>query len=312
MSKQFTHYPYAFFEGKIVPTEDAKISIMTNALQYGTGAFGGIRGYLTDKKNTVALFHVEDHYKRLFNATKILNIPSPYSIKKMIEVTIDLVKKNKPTTDIYLRPIIYTSSYHLSPNLNPKVATFDFALYMIPLGEYLDINKGLKVCVSTWSRINDNMIPARGKITGGYINSSLARAEAEANGFDEAIVLDKNGHVAEGSSENLFIVRDGTIITAPNSSDILEGITRSSIIKIARDLDIPVIERELDRTELYIAEEAFFSGTGAQVAWISSIDRRTIGTGKLGPITQKLQKLFFEIVRGRTKKYSEWRTHVHL
>lgn len=303
-------FPYAYFNGRYTPIKEAKVSIMTNALQYGTAVFGGIRGYQTEDKKTISLFRLNDHYRRLISATRILGIPSPVSAKKMAELTIELVKKNKPKTDVYIRPMIYTSSYHLSPNLNPKVAKFDFAIYMIPLGEYLDINKGLNVCVSSWTRINDNMIPARGKVTGGYINSSLARYEAELNGYEEAIVLDKNGHVAEGSGENLFIVRDGVLITTPVYNDILEGITRSSVLTLAADLGIPTQEREIDRTELYIADEAFFSGTGVQVAWIKTIDQRVIGNGKMGPIASKIQKLFFEVVRGKTKKYSKWRTEV--
>lgn len=308
MAKQQVSFPYAFFQDKLVPIEKAKISIMTNALQYGTAVFGGIRVYQTFDKKAVSIFRLEGHYRRLISACKILNIPPPYPAAKMAKLTIELVKKNKPRTDSYIRPIIYASSYHLSPNLNPKVAEYSFSAYMIPLGEYLDIAKGLDVCVSSWTRISDNMVPARGKISGGYINSALARYEAELNGFDEAIVLDKDNHVSEGSGENLFIVRDGALITPPVFSDILEGITRLSVIELAGDLGIKVVERDIDRTELYIADEAFFSGTGVQVAWIKSIDHRTIGKGRIGPFAQKIQQLFFDVVRGKSQKYVKWRT----
>lgn len=309
-SMQTSFYPTTFLKDKFLPLKEANIPITTHAFNYGTAAFGGFRGYKSADGKSIALFHLEDHCKRLLQATKILNIPSPYPLNKLVDLAITLVTKNKPTTDIYVRQIIYNSSTQLTPNLNKS--TYDFGMYMFPLGEYLDINKGLKVCVSSWTRVGDNMIPARGKFSGAYMNSSLARAEAEWNGFDEAIVLDREGHVAEGSSENLFLVRDGVLTTSPVTSDILEGITRSSILTVARDLGIPVAERIMDRTELYICDEAFFSGTGAQVAWISSVDHRKVATGKIGPITQKLQKTFFDVVRGKIKKYDPWRTVISI
>ena len=300
--------PFAYFQGKIIPAELAKVSIMTNALQYGNAVFAGIRGYQTSGKKSSHIFRLADHYSRFLNSLKILNTKIPYNHAKLVEVTLELAKKNNAKTDFYIRPIAYAANFELSPDLSRL--TFDFAIYMIPLGEYLPIHKGLKLMISSWTRINDNMIPSRAKITGGYINSSLAKADAVNLGFDDALMMTQDGHIAEGSAANFFMVRDGVLITSPRSADILEGITRRSIIQLAQDLSIPISERLIDRTESYIADEAFLSGTGAQLAWIASIDSRTIGTGKMGPVTGKLQKLFFSIVRGNERKYSSWLSKV--
>lgn len=305
-------FPYTFFQKKFVKTKEAKVSIMTNALQYGTAVFGGIRGYYNKRKKFLSIFRMENHYQRLLNALKILGVSIPYSLKELKEITIELVKKNKPKTDVYFRPFAYAGSCHLSPNLSED-KVFDFALYMLPLGDYLPTDKGLSVMVSSWRRISDNTIPIRAKISGAYINSALARKEAKDKGYDEAILLTEQGHVCEGSAENLFIVRDGILITPPVSDDILEGITRRTIIELAKDLNIEVQERSIDRSELYLADEAFFSGTGVQLAWIAKIDDREIGNAKKGEITAKLQDLFFEIVRGENKKYSpKWCTKIKI
>lgn len=303
-----TYFPFAFFEGKIIPTELARVSIMTNALQYGNGVFGGIRGYLSDNKKSINIFRLADHYYRLLNALKIINKKIDYDQKKLMEITCELAVKNRPKTDCYFRPLAYAKNYELSPDLSRL--EFDFALYMIPLGEYLPVSKGLKLAISNWIRISDNMIPSRAKITGGYINSSLAKGDAAKLGYDDALMMKSDGHIAEGSGANFFLVRDGVLITSPRYADVLEGITRRTIIELARDLEIPALEREIDRTEVYIADEAFLTGTGAQLAWIAEVDGRTIGNGKIGPISAKIQKLFFNIVRGKEKKYSDWLTKV--
>ncbi len=306
---QGSAFPFVFFQGNVVKTEDAKVSIMTNALQYGTGVFGGIRGYYNREKGFISLFRIQDHYKRFLNSFKIIGVEIPYSHEELIKITTDLVKKNKPVTDTYFRPFGYAGSTNLSPNLD-RDSTFDFALYMFPLGDYLPTDKGISVVVSSWRRVSDNAIPSRAKITGSYMNSALAKREATLNGHDEAIFLSENGHVAEGSAMNLFIVRDGVLITPSKSDDILEGITRRTVITLAKDAGIPVEERTIDRSELYVADEAFFSGTGAQVAWIEKIDNRKVGDGKRGPVAGKLQDLFFKIVRGNVKKYEDWCTKI--
>lgn len=304
-----TYFPYSFFEGKVVNIEDAKVSITTNAIQYGTGIFGGIRGYYNEKEGYISLFRLEDHFKRFLQSFQIIGVKMPYSQQELIDITLDLTKRNKPKTDTYYRPFGYAASLNLSPNLE-RDNTFEFAEYMMPLGEYIPVDKGISVMVSSWRRISDNAIPSRAKISGSYINSALAKQEANRNGHEEAIFLNEAGHVSEGSAMNLFIVRDGVLVTPAKTDDILEGITRRSIMEIAKDMGIPVEERSIDRSELYIADEAFFSGTGAQISWIAKIDHRTIGTGKRGPISSKLQDTFFKIVRGEVKEYEKWCTKI--
>lgn len=302
-----TAFPYAFFEGNIVKTEHAQISIMTNALQYGTGIFAGIRAYYNTDKKQIAIFRLDDHIKRFLQSFKIIGVTLPYDHDQLKQITIDLLKQNNPKTDTYIRPFGYASSLNLSPNLE-RDAEFEFAEYMMPLGDYLPTDRGISVAVSSWRRIPDNAIPSRAKASGAYMNSALAKKEAMQNGYDEAIFLTEHGSVAEGSAMNVFIVRDGILITPQKTDDVLEGIVRRSVIEIAHDMNIPVQERPINRSELYIADEAFFSGTGAQVSWISHIDKRTIGNGKRGKITSQLQDLFFKIVKGEEKHYIHWCT----
>ena len=303
------YFPYAFFNNNVVKTEDAQVSIMTNALQYGTAVFGGIRGYYNKEKKFVSVFRLADHYKRLLSSLNILGVNLMYTRDQLIDITIKLVKKNQPQVDIYLRPFAYAGSTMLSPNLN-REKNFFFALYTIPLGDYLPTNKGLSVGVSSFWRISDNAIPSRGKISGGYINSALARKEAEDRGFEEAIFLTQEGHVSEGSAENIFLVRDEVLITPAKSDEVLEGITRRTVMTIAKDLGILTEERSIDRSELYVADEAFFSGTGVQIAWIGKIDGRVVGQGKRGPITQKITTEYFDAVRGNNLKYDSWCTKI--
>lgn len=298
-------FPYAFFEGRIIKTEDAKVSIMTNALQYGTAVFGGMRGYYDKKTKTIFVFRPLDHAERLLNSLKILGVSIPYTKEEIVNIVKQLIDKNKPTQNIYFRPFAYAASTLLSPNLS-RDREFSLAIYMIPLDDYLPTDKGLSVKVSSWNRISDNSIPARAKITGGYINSALARKEAADHGYDEAIVLTDSGHVAEGSAENIFMVRRGQLITPPVSDNVLEGITRATVMELARGLKLEVIERSIDRSELYIADELFFSGTGVQIAWISSVDKHVIGGGIMGSVTKQIASLFFRIVYGKNKTYRKW------
>ncbi len=301
-------FPYAFFQGKIVPIEDAKISIMTNGFQYGTGYFAGIRGYYSPSEKSLSIFRLDDHYKRFLGSANILGCKLGYSHAELKKITLDLVKKNMPTSNAYFRPFAYVGNTELGPNL--ANITLDFALYMIPLEEYMPLGKGLSLVVSSWQRISDNSIPSRGKVSGGYVNSALARKEATDGGYDEAIMLNKYGRAAEGSAENLFIVRNGTLVTPDLSEGILEGITRRSLLQIAQNMGIPTIERPIERSELYIADEVFLSGTGCQVAWVEQIDKRTIADGKIGPITEKLREKFFKVVKGEDKDYQEWCTKI--
>lgn len=302
-----TNFKYAFFEGQFNDLENAKVSIMTNALQYGTAVFGGIRGYYDIEEKKLSLFRIRDHYKRFLSSIKILGCDFPYSLEQLISIHLDLIKKNAPTINSYFRPFAYVSNTSLGPNLHN--VTLDYALYMIPLEEYMPLGKGLSLKVSSWRRVSDNSIPARGKFSGAYLNSAFARKEANDNGYDEAILLTENGTVCEGSAENLFIIRDDILITPSLGDDILEGITRKTLLHLARENGIEVMERSIDRSELYLADEAFLSGTGCQLAWVHSIDKRVI-SNEIGHISKKLQDEYFAVVRGKVAKYSSWCTKV--
>lgn len=300
--------PYAFFEGEIVPSDQAKVSVATHALQYGTGAFGGIRGYLDQDGRTINIFRLDAHVQRLLQSGVLLRAQLPYSVEDVCGIITDLVRRNAPRQNVYIRPFIYKADLSLTPRLTNL--RDDLAIYMLPLDDYLDLSRPLRLMVSSWQRIEDNIIPSRGKITGGYINSALAKDEAAEGGYDDAIMLNQHGKVAEGSAANLFIVRNGTLVTAPVTSDILEGITRRSIVEFARDAGIPVEERAIDRSELYIAEEVLLCGTGVQIAAVGSIDGRPIGDGQRGPITEKLQEIYFSLLRGAESPYRHYLTQV--
>ncbi|MEA2531792.1 MAG: branched-chain amino acid aminotransferase [Thermomicrobiales bacterium] len=299
---------YAFFEGRIVPFAEANISIGTHCVQYGTGAFAGIRGYLDADGETINIFRLPDHAARLLNSARLLRMELPFDRDSLAATIAGLVERNAPAGDVYIRPFIYKPAVQLTPRL--RGIGDELAVYMMSMGDYLKLDRGQKAIVSSWFRIPDNAIPSRGKVSGAYINSAFAKDEAEEKGADEAIMLDTSGHVAEGSGCNLFIVRNGTLITPPITGDILEGITRRSILQFAQDEGIPTETREIDRTELYIADEAFFCGTGVQVAWIESIDGRPVGNKQIGPITEHLRTLFFDTVRGRSPRYANWLTQI--
>lgn len=298
-------FGFAFFENEIVPLEQARVSIMTNALQYGTGVFGGIRGYYESGNSYISVFRPEDHFQRILDSLKILGVTVKYSRDDLMEILTQLVSKNSPRKNCYIRPFAYASSPELSPNL-VRDQVFQVAIYMIPLDDYLPTDKGLQVKVSSWRRISDNAIPARAKVSGAYINSALARKEAYDHGYDEAILLTGKGYVSEGSAENIFIVRNKTLITPPVTEDVLEGITRRTIMQLAEEKGIPLLERSINRTELYIADEAFFTGTGAQVVWISSIDRRQVGGGNEGEITKLLKHEYAGAVLGKSAGHKNW------
>lgn len=299
----------AYFEGKYVALKDANINIRTHALQYGTAFFGGMRAYYNATKKNLYLFRLEDHHARLRSSAKILRMRWQMPYAEFKDITLRILRDGEWRENCYLRPFIYKSELSLSPrvhNVEDK-----FALYAIPLNDYLDTTRGMRAQVSSWVRLSDNQIPARAKATGGYINSALAKSEALENGFDEAIFLDHRGFVSEGSAENIFIVRNGKLITPGTSSAILEGITRRTVMELAQGLGIETVERDISRTEIYVADEAFFCGTGAQIAWIESIDHRQIGDGKIGPITAKLRDLFFKTVAGESAANADWLTAVY-
>ena len=299
----------AYFNTQFVPLADAKVSIRTNALQYGTAVFEGIRAYWNATEQQLFVFRLPEHYERMLGNCGVLKLKVGHDVKELCAITVDLLRQNQPKEDTYIRPIAYVSS----EGLGPKLIGYDtgFAIYTIPLGDYIG-TAGLKVGFSSWRRISDNSIPARCKVTGGYVNSALAKTEALEQGYDEALFLTHDGYLSEGSAENVFLVRDGALVTPDLSQDILEGITRSSLISLCREeLGLRVTERAIGRTEVYVAEEVFLCGTGAQVAPVVEVDRRPVGTGKVGPITARIQQLYFEAVKGKHPKYRHWCTPVY-
>ncbi len=300
---------FAYFDGSIVPIEDAKVSILTHAFNYGTGVFEGIRGYYSAAEGKVLIFRLHEHVERLARSCKIMCMDIQETPEDLARICCELVKRNGYKEDVYLRPIVYKSEHSLGPKL--KGIESKFCCWNIKLGDYVNVDTGLDVCVSSWRRVSDNAIPARAKTTGSYVNSALARTEAEQAGFDEAIVLREDGTVSEGSAMNIFVVNNGKLITPPENGDLLVGITRNSVMEIASaELGLPVVERPIARTELYGCDELFFTGTGAQVAPVRSVDRRLIGDGKPGPISKKLQDIYFEAVQGKIAKYRRWCTPV--
>lgn len=302
---------YAYFEGKFVPLEEANISIKTHAFLYGTSLFEGIRGYYLPEENTISLFRAREHYERILRNAKIFYLTPDYSLDELMDITVELIKKNKPDTDTYIRPTFYKTGLNITPNLEATVTAF--CLWTNPLGQYLDLSKGLSVCVSSWRRLADNAIPPRAKAGGAYMNTALAVTDARANGFDDAIFLTHEGWVSEGSAMNLFLVRGNTLYTPGVTANILEGITRDSVMRIAHDeLGMETVERRIDRSELYYADEAFFCGTGAQVAPITKIDLRPVGDGKIGPVTRQLQSLYFDVVKNKNPRYNDWCVSVKL
>jgi len=301
---------YAFFDGEFIPIEGAKVSIMTHALNYGTGCFEGIRAYWNEDEQQLYAFRMPEHYERLHRSCNILLIELPYSVDELNNITIELLRREGFQQDTYIRPLAYKSQEGIGVRL--KGIADSFAMFALPFGRYIEREEGANVCVSSWRRIYDTSLPARAKCTGAYINSAFCKSEAEMNGFDEAIVLTRGGSVSEGSAENLFLVRNGVLITPSVTSDILEGITRATLIQLAREeLQIGVEERTVDRTELYVCEEAFFCGTGVQIAAIASIDNRPVGEGRIGPITKALRDRYFDIVRGKVPKYEGWCTPIY-
>ena len=299
-----------FMNGEFIPAERGVISVRTHGFAYGTGCFEGIRGYWSKEDQQIYLFRLREHYERLLRSAKILRMELPYTIDQLVDISIELIKRNDQREDVYLRPVVYKADEIIGVRLHNL--TDHYILTSEPMGNYVEIG-GLRCGVSSWRRIDDNALPARAKICGSYVNAAFAKTEALQNGFDEAIMLTHEGHVAEGSAENIFVLINGELVTPPPSENILLGITRDTVIKIAqRELGLITRERQIDRTELYIADEIFLCGTGAQIAPVIEVDRRPVGTGKVGPIGQKLQDLYFDIVRGKHLEYSkQWCTPVY-
>ena len=300
---------YYFFNGEYVEADKAVIPVRTHAFLYGTSVFEGIRAYWNADEKQLYAFRMPEHFARMEKSAHIMHMKSPYIVEKHCEIAKKLMQKNNYKEDAYLRPTLYKMAQRVGPGLqdNPD----GYVLLVNKMGHYIDAPDGLKVCVSSWRRNSDNAIPPRAKVGGSYANTALIKADAHYSGFDDAIVLDESGAVTEGSAMNLFLVQDGKLVTTTKTDDILVGITRNTVIEIARDMGIEVEERPVSRTELYISDEAFYTGTGAQILPIISIDHRNIGTGKIGKISAELQQVYNDIVRGKVPKYKKWCMEVY-
>ncbi len=301
--------PHAYFQGRIVPLGEAKIGVMTHAFNYGTAVFEGFRGNWNAEDGSLYLFRMREHYERLARSSHILGLELREPLDRLCELTLEIVERSGYEEDVYLRPMVYLSSEALGVRLHGLES--DLLIFITPFGPYLDIDKGARCHTSSWRRVDDLGIPPRAKVTGIYVNSALAKTEAELNGFDEAIVLNADGHVSEGSGENIFIVRGGRLITPAPSDNILEGITADTVVELAAaELGVETVQRSIDRSELYIADEVFMTGTAAHLTPVVEIDRRVIGDGRAGPVTRELSDLFFDAIRGKSEKYRHWCTAV--
>jgi branched-chain amino acid aminotransferase len=299
----------AYLDGQFVPIEEARISIATHAFNYGTGCFEGIRGYWNSEHEQVYLIKLHHHFRRLLNSCRLFRIDIGMTAEDLCDIAVDLVRRAHYREDVYVRPIAYKSS----PVIRVGLLGLEdgFCCYTAPMGAYHDLHHGLSVTVSGWRRNDDNSIPARAKATGGYINAALAIADAQAAGFDEAIMLTQDGHISEASSANIFLVMNGRLITPAVADDILVGITRGALIEVAGRLGIPLQERRVDRTELYVADEIFLCGTGVQVSPVTNVDGRMIGDGKMGEITRAIQDLYLAAAHGEVEEFRHWLTPVY-
>jgi branched-chain amino acid aminotransferase len=299
--------PYAYFQGAVVPLSEAKIGVMTHAFNYGTAVFEGIRGNWNEESQTTYLFRLREHFERLAQSSKILGLTLHEDVDTLCNLAVEVAETSGFSEDIYLRPMVYLSTEQLGVRMhNLESSTL---IFLTPFPAYLP--EVARCHTSTWRRVDDTGIPPRAKVTGIYVNSALAKTEANLNGYDEAIMLNADGHVSEGSGENIFMIRKGQLITPTPSDNVLEGITAQSVIDLARkELGVEVVARTIDRSELYVADEVFMTGTAAHLTPVVEVDRRVVGDGKIGPITRQLSELFFDCIRGKNEKYRHWCTPV--
>ncbi len=300
---------HAFFLGKIVPYSEAKVGVATHAFNYGTAVFGGLRGYWNEEKKKLFVFRPMDHYRRFLNSCRLLCMEFDHTPESLTQLTLELLRKDNYQQDIYIRPLAYKADEQIGVRLHNL--TDELTIFAMPFGQYIKNDTSAHVTISSWRRIDDNMIPARGKISGAYVNSALAKTDAARAGFDEALVLTQDGHLSEGSAMNVLIVRDNVLITPSVTENILEGITRRTVIELAKnELKLAVVERPIDRTEIYICDELILTGTAAQVTAVTKVDHRPVGSGEMGPVAETLRKLFNDVVRGNNPRYAHWNVAV--
>ncbi len=291
-----------------MPLEDARVGIMTHALHYGTGAFEGIRGNWNEDEGKTYIFKLKEHYERMLRGAKLLFIDIPYSIDELCEITVEVIQRSGFTEDVYIRPMAYKGEEKVA-NLNLRALGDSFFCLAVPFGQYIDSDGAISCCIASYRRIDDPMVPPRFKLAGVYLNSILAKTDALSSGFDEAIMLNQDGHVCEGTGENIFVVHGDKIATPTLESNVLPGITRQTVIDLAiNELGLKVQERPIDRSELIDADEVFLTGTAAHIQAVGSIDHRLVGSGSVGHLTKSLQDLYFPIVRGQNLKYLHYCT----
>ena len=300
----------AYFQGKIVPYSEARVGVLTHGLNYGTAAFGGIRGYWNESEKQLFIFRPIEHYRRFLNSAKLLCMEFDQTPASLTQLTIDLLRVDGYQCDVYIRPLAYKTDEIIGVRLHNLHDAF--SIVALPFGSYVSNETDAHVTFSSWRRVDDNVIPARGKISGAYANSAFIKTDAQRAGFDEALVLTQEGHVSEGSAENFFMVREGALITPSITENILEGIVRRTVIELAQaELGLPVVERPIDRTEVYLSDELFLCGTAAQITAVTRVDFRKIGAGKMGPITTQLRQIFDEVMHGLRPKYHHWNVPIY-
>jgi len=302
---------YAYFKGSIVPYGEAKVGVLNHALNYGTAVFGGIRAYWNGDSEQLYLFRPKDHYKRFLNSAKLLCMEFDNTPESLTEATISLLKMEGLRCNAYVRPLAYKADEIIGVKLHDLHD--EISIVSLPFERYVSNDTNAHVTFSSWRRVDDNVIPARGKISGAYVNSAFIKTDALRSGFDEALVLNEDGHVSEGSAENIFMLRDGVLITPPVTDNILEGITRRTAMELASsELGLTVVERQIDRTEVYICDEFFMTGTAAQITAVTRVDHRPIGSGGMGPVTTQLRGVFEDVVYGRNPEYRHWNVPVYV
>jgi branched-chain amino acid aminotransferase len=296
---------HAYFKGKIVPYSEAKVGVATHALNYGTAVFGGLRGYWNDEKKKLFVFRPIDHYRRFLNSCRIMCMEFDQTPESLTNLTLELLRQDAYQENIYIRPLAYKADEGIGVRLHNLKE--ELTIFAIPFGLYIKNDTSAHVTISSWRRIDDNSIPARGKISGAYASSALVKTDAARGGFDEGLVLTQDGHLAEGSAMNIFMLRDGVLVTPPITDNILEGITRRSVMELAKnELGLTVVQRQIDRSEIYICDEFFLTGTAVQITAVTKVDHRPIGKGVMGPVTDSLRKLFDKILCGNDPKYAHW------
>jgi branched-chain amino acid aminotransferase len=298
----------AYFEGDYVALRDAKVSIMTHAFMYGTAVFEGIRAYWNEEQGVLYGLKLREHMERVRRNAGMLLMDDLPPVDELVHVVVETIRRNGFRTDAYVRPCLYKSGQTIGVRLHNL--PYELTVLALPFGNYIDIEKGVRLMTSSWRRNSDDALPARGKIVGGYVNMAFQKSEAELNGFDEALVLTADGHASEASAANMFVVRDGVLLTPPVSDDILEGVTRRAVLELAEAFGIPVETRSIDRSEIYIADEMFLCGTGVQLAPVIELDHRPIAGGAIGPITKQLHEAYFAAVRGRDSRFAHWLTPI--